>query len=210
MLSRISKSPNSLKYNFRCMSSRKGIIEIRTYKGFPQHSSEYLRHANASAGLRERYCGDRWKLFLRPETGYGSLSDFIHIYHYPGMQERFESRKKMGEDKNWNDFLIASRPCLQEQSSEIFCPANIILNEGQNDFEYFSIPEEANSLDAVYEIRHYQLIPGYETVPQLIEIFNEGLPDKINACDSSTGRLILLAHSDVGLLNQFIEIWRWI
>ncbi len=43
----------------------------------------------------------------------------------------------------------------------------------------------------------------------MISILSRGLPDKLAVCDSSLGELVLLAHSDVSTLNQFIEIWRY-
>jgi len=43
----------------------------------------------------------------------------------------------------------------------------------------------------VYELRRYQLVPGYPTVPKLRELFCEGLPEKIAA--DQHGKLVAFA-----------------
>jgi hypothetical protein len=149
---------------------------------------------------------ERWKLYLLPDTGYGTLQDFLHIYHYKdGLEERSDIRSKMALDSKWMEFLDTSRKCLNQQKSEIFVPINL---KGLH-IDYFNIDKSNNeNNNPVYEIRHYQLIPGYDTIPKMIDIFSKGLPDKLT-CGKGFGELILLAHSDVTILNQFIEIWRY-
>ena len=181
-----------------------GLIELRTYDTIPSKTQEYKAFAEASASIRSKHTEGCWKLFLSAETGYGSLNEFVHLYTYDSMVHRAEVRKAMGKDEGWKKFLEESKPCLRQQQSEIFVPAKL------KDTDYFASEATARgSEDAVYEIRHYQLIPGYTTVPKMIDIFSRGLPDKLAVCDSSLGELILLAHSDISTLNQFIEIWRY-
>ena len=43
----------------------------------------------------------------------------------------------------------------------------------------------------MYELRSYQLLPGYDTVPKLRKLFNDGLPSKISA--DGHGRLAAFA-----------------
>jgi len=178
---------------------------LRTYDTIPSKTQEYKMLAKASASIRSKYTKESWKLFLSPETGYGSLNEFVHLYTYDSMVHRADVRKAMGKDEEWIKFLQESKVCLSHQQSEIFVPARL------PSIDYFASKASTmgESEDTVYEIRHYQLIPGYTTVPKMIDIFSRGLPDKLAACDSSLGELILLAHSDVSTLNQFIEIWRY-
>ena len=51
----------------------------------------------------------------------------------------------------------------------------------------------ANPPDArgIYELRNYQLVPGYDTVPKLRQMFKDGLPSKIEA--DGHGRLVAFA-----------------
>lgn len=197
----------------KCRNYHSGIVEIRTYEAIPEKLKEYIYECQAIASVRHKYLAEMWKLYLLAETGYGSLADLIHIYHYKGgLEERQDKRKQMSSDLDWIQFLESSRPLLKQQRSEIFIPAKIELPDYNipcltmdNDNKYCN----STTSEAVYEIRHYQLKPGYDSVPKLIEIFQRGLPDKLKHCDEKTGQLMLLAHSDVGILNQFIEIWRY-
>lgn len=187
-----------------------GIVEIRTYETTPEHLQSYLKECKEIALTRRKHLLEIWKLYLQADTGYGTLSDLMHIYHYKGgLQERQEIRKKMSEDVDWKNFLNVSRPFLKQQKSEIFVPVKILLPEDYNVPVLTMDRTTEESKDAVYEIRHYQLQPGYDSVPRLIDIFERGLPDKLKHCDYKTGQLILLAHSDISILNQFIEIWRY-
>ena len=43
----------------------------------------------------------------------------------------------------------------------------------------------------VYELRSYQLVPGYDTVPKIRQMFKDGLPSKIAA--DGHGRLVAFA-----------------
>lgn len=205
-LSLVSKAKVTSAFK-RCFSASKGqtgLIELRTYDTIPSKTLEYKELAKTSASVRSKYTKDSWKLFLSAETGYGSLSEFVHLYTYDSMVHRAEVRKAMGKDEEWKKFLEESKPCLSQQQSEIFVPTKIA------GIDYFASEASlGESDDTVYEIRHYQLLPGYTTVPKMIDIFARGLPDKLAACDSSLGELIVLAHSDVSTLNQFIEIWRY-
>lgn len=180
------------------------IVELRTYESKPEFSKGYLNLAAETAAIRKKYFGDNWKLFLRAETGYGTLGDFMHIYTYENLQHRSEVRNLLAKDLDWQIFLDKSRPCLRQQRSELFQSIEIPSLGIKNFSESGSFGP-----DTIYEIRHYQLVPGYDSVPNLINIFCQGLPDKLAACGSLTGELILLAHSDISILNQFVEIWRY-
>ena len=65
----------------------------------------------------------------------------------------------------------------------------------------------AGAAPPLYELRMYQLKPGYEGVPRLVEAFERGLPHKLAA--DPTGRLAFFGHTDVGTLNRVIELWRY-
>lgn len=119
-----------------------GIVEIRKYETKPSGTKEYLKLAAGSASVREINLGDRWKLFLQAETGFGSLGDIMHVYQYESFQERATKRKKMAADPAWVEFLEKSKPYIQNQKSEIFSPA----------FTDFSKHQEAPP--GIYQVIH--------------------------------------------------------
>ena len=87
-----------------------GIIELRTYQSKPDEMNNYKNRSQLVAPTRLKYMEDRWKLYLYPDTGYGTLQDFLHIYHYKdGLEERSDIRMKMALDSNWMEFLDTSR-----------------------------------------------------------------------------------------------------
>jgi hypothetical protein len=50
---------------------------------------------------------------------------------------------------------------------------------------------------------------GYDTVPKFLELYGSGLPSKLNADGTDpTTTLVTLLYSEVGRLNEVIEVWR--
>jgi hypothetical protein len=60
----------------------------------------------------------------------------------------------------------------------------------------------------IYEVRKYQLILGYDVVPKFIELYCSGLQSKLEASKGAGSRFCSLLHSEVGMVNQVMEIWR--
>eukprot|EP00667_Euglena_gracilis_P026199 EG_transcript_31333 len=59
---------------------------------------------------------------------------------------------------------------------------------------------------SIYEFRQYQLRLGYDTVPSFLKFYSAGLPSKLRADLRAT--LVTVLHSDLGVLNTVIEVWR--
>ncbi len=57
------------------------------------------------------------------------------------------------------------------------------------------------------ELRRYSLKLGYDTVPKFLAYYERGLPSKLENQDESTSLCSVLC-SEVGDLNQVIEVWR--
>eukprot|EP00965_Chrysotila_dentata_P144628 4777205-Pleurochrysis_carterae.AAC.3 len=72
----------------------------------------------------------------------------------------------------------------------------------------YTPPSPVNGERAVWELRTYQLQLGYETVPQFLQLFQEGLAEKLAVDDSGASELATLLYSDNGSLNVVIELWR--
>jgi len=61
--------------------------------------------------------------------------------------------------------------------------------------------------EVMYELRKYQLHPGYNSVPGLLDSFAKGLPHKVAA--DSNSKLVFFGYIDVGMLNTVVELWRY-
>jgi len=72
------------------------------------------------------------------------------------------------------------------------------------------VPEESlqSSPTVCYELRRYQLKLGYQTVPEFLAAYGEGLMDKMRADESGASTLVTLLYNDLGPLNTVIELWR--
>ena len=61
----------------------------------------------------------------------------------------------------------------------------------------------------ILEIRRYYLKLGYDTVPNFLKLYGTGLPSKLDAHGTDpTTSLVTLLYSEVGRLNEVIEIWK--
>lgn len=125
----------------------------------------------------------------------------------------------MGQSDEWKSYLGKVRPCMISQKSTIFVEAPLV-KEMKDDICGLSAgpgrAEDMLNMDmtnpdpgCIIEYRKYQLKLGYDTVPKFLELYGRGLPSKLNApgTDPSTS-LITLLYSEVGSLNEVIEIWR--
>ena len=189
------------------------IVEIREYNLHPEHVVEYVKITTENSDLRKSLTPLR--IFSMPETG-GMLNVATHFYHFSGgFQERDERRKLMGENAEWKTYLKSVKPCMINQKSTIFveapfvattdevCGLNAVASKGEEIFG-----DQSNS-DCIFEIRRYHLKLGYDTVPQFLKLYTNGLPSKLNAVGTDpTTSLVTLLYSEVGQLNEVVEVWR--
>ena len=196
--------------------SQAAAIELREYDLFPEHASSYMQLTTDTSELRKSLSPLRF--FSLPETG-GKLNVATHAYYYAGgLSERDETRKTMAENNEWQDYIASMRFCVQAQNSTIFVEAPLVRQ--------FDLPGLAtivpspssgaaqqepggNNNNCILEIRRYNLKLGYDTVPKFLELYGSGLPSKLNADGTDpTTSLITLLSSEVGRLNEVVEIWR--
>ena len=162
--------------------------------------------------------------FLRictlPETG-GYLNVSTQIHHYnEGFDERNEVMCARSLSHDWNRHMESTKPCIMRQKSTIFVEAPLVsrmddipgLAAGTvEDVLRNSVgkEQEENRDDCIYEFRRYQLKLGYDTVPKFLDMYEGGLPSKLQAEGTDpTTNLITLLYSECGPLNEVIEIWR--
>ena len=186
--------------------ARSAIVELREYALHPRYAGEYLKYTREAAPLRKRLFPLR--LFSVPETG-GELNVATHFYHYKdGLDERDEKRSVAATNVEWKEYLKLVRPCMASQKSNIFVQAPLVENFNLNGFESDHLhPRFGGNSNCIYEIRRYQLVLGYETVPNFLSFYESGLPAKLDTVAPGTS-LVTVIYNEIGSLNEVVEIWR--
>jgi hypothetical protein len=190
-------------------SSGQPIVELREYVLRPEHAASYMQATAESAELRKSLVPLRF--FSLPETG-GQLHVATHAYYYEGGHaERDAKRNAMGANADWKAYISTCRPYADTQQSNIFVEAPLVktMTQGGGVQGLASIPGELPGDNSILEIRRYKLKLGYDTVPKFLELYGAGLPSKLNAVGTDpTTSLVTLLYTEVGRLNEVIEIWR--
>jgi hypothetical protein len=226
----IRRSSNKTIFNLvvsRRMSSSSNfistpIIELREDTLSPQYVGAYHKTTTDASFTRKELLPLR--LFSLPETG-GRLNVATHLYYFQGgFQERNERRKAMGTNPDWQAYLHSVEPFMVDQKSTIFVEAPLVSEiEGVCGLKHTGNIEQllydqqhsdddassSSSDESILELRRYQLKLGYDTVPKFLDLYGAGLPSKLTApgTDPSTS-LVTLLYSEVGQLNEVMEVWK--
>jgi hypothetical protein len=168
----------------------------------------YMKATADTADLRKSLVPLRF--FSLPETG-GQLHVATHAYYYDGGHaERDAKRNAMTANDDWKAYIGTCRPYADTQHSNIFVEAPLVKSmSGVGVQGLASIPGDLAGDNSILEIRRYKLKLGYDTVPKFLELYGAGLPSKLNAVGTDpTTSLVTLLYTEVGRLNEVIEIWR--
>ena len=188
-----------------------GIVELREYTLKSDKAAEYLNATQVAADVRHEHVPTR--LCSVPETG-GQLQVFTHWYCYEDHAARDRARRGMPKDQRWVDYLKAIRPCVDTQVSTIFVEASLVQDFGLHGLKNAACPssttnEICDESLTIYELRRYQLKLGYDTVPKFLDHYAKGLPSKLEAAGTHPSTsLCSVLYSDIGSLNEVIELWR--
>ena len=194
------------------------IVELCEDELNPSAVGKYLTLNGENASLIPRSL----RTCTLPETG-GYLNIATQIHHFlGGFDERNEIMSARNLDNDWNRHVESTRPCLMRQKSTIFVEAPLVRR--MDDIPGLAIGNVENVLrtavgsskqdedikdDCIYEFRRYQLKLGYDTVPKFLDMYEGGLPSKLEAEGTDpTTNLITLLYSECGPLNEVVEIWR--
>ena len=193
------------KRTFTAAAASIPIVEIRQDKLYPHLIGPYVTHCKSTP---LRFVDPHLRLHCLADTG-GVVNQTMEIYAYPGgMGEREENIRK---GSSWLRTL-QRKDCVMEQTSNIFAEAPLVKStEGvRGILEGYPIEQDNQlSLSAIYEIRTYNLKLGYDTVPKFLSLYGAGLPSKLSAEGTDpTTSLVTLLYTEVGQLNQVIEVWR--
>ena len=196
--------------------SSPGLFEMRTYVMKPEWREAYLHVAQRALGptgvLRKFHRGflGSWVTNIG-----GDLNEVVSLYHYADYDEREDTRRRMSRDSEWGGFDIETRPMIRSHKSEIFLPATKALESAgiPDALEHMKKMADTSRVGTrdpgVYELRTYQLELGYNPIPKLMEHMSAGLPSKLKSDTAGLGELAWMGYSDVGKLNQFVELWRY-
>lgn len=186
------------------------MIELRSYILRPDGMGEFCRLCEQKGHLRKRLLPLLG--IFKVDTGAvvaenASLNTMVHFYAYKNHEERDRLRGVALQSPEWQQYIADSREYVASQESTIYMPALTSLYEPI--LPSSSAPDGPTDKNdaSVYEFRQTQLIPGYGSVPKLLEAFERGLPQKMEA--DQDGKMVFLAFSDVGTLNNVIELWKY-
>ncbi|GAX80973.1 hypothetical protein CEUSTIGMA_g8408.t1 [Chlamydomonas eustigma] len=181
----------------------RGLVEIREYTLKPEGVGAYTQLAIEYAAVRKT---------LLPLLGIfscdvgSSLHRITHMYHYKDFDERDAVRAAAAKHPDWRKFIELSRPHVQFQENKVMLEAGPVYDALKLPHcSLFQSPPPDPK--AIYELRSYQMHPGHGVVPNLVEAFQSGLPAKIASYPE--GKLVFFGYSDVGMLNNVVELWRF-
>jgi NIPSNAP protein len=102
-------------------ASTGNIYEFRNYRAKPAGAvKQWLDAFTAVLPAREKYS----KIVGLWQTETGQPNEVCHIWAYPDLNTRVETRATVLKDPAWQEFLKVSGPLLEEMNSTIMLPAS--------------------------------------------------------------------------------------
>lgn len=200
-----------------------GFFELRRDQVLPGALGAYLSEHNTTADERQNLLPG-WMGIWKTAVG-GSVHEVHQLYSWENYDQRDAARAHITEDhpmwmENAEALLgggadqdhVLPLPTLREKlaSSE-----SMIMLEATAALESCGLPGAAGfepptppGPKVAWELRTYQLVLGYPTVPKFLELYTSGLRDKLAADDTGASQLATLLYSDCGSLNVVMELWR--
>jgi hypothetical protein len=184
---------------------------------FPQHQGDYLQAMSSAigdiSGLRgtvpPQFC-----FMSHPEVG-GVTNVVTHAYYFEGglkeRQELARNSASSSEHRTWHQLQKSVQPFIQAHQSSLFVEAPLVKQANLEGMQRLVATKTALSIspDCILEVRRYYLKLGYDTVPNFLKLYGDGLPSKLEATGTDTETsLVSLIYCEVGRLNEVIEIWR--
>ena len=177
-----------------------GFFELRQDVILPDEMPSYVaEHEQTAAHRQQLFPG--WLGSWKTELG-GELSELHQLYHWPSYNDR-DAAMKEANSANWKD-MSSGAAAIFVEATDCLAAAGLPGARGYS----LSKPAAAVGETVAWEIRTYQLVLGYSTVPKFLELYSDGLKDKLAADDSGASTLVTLLYSDNGPLNVVHEIWR--
>lgn len=195
------RHPKNSSWSKRSVSSQP-VIEIREDHLLPQHTLSYFDAIRKSGTHPQNLC-----FVTRQELG-GPRNVATHAFYFEGGLAELQEQRKFEETEtslltflqSQQSSVYVEAPLVQEQSDFVVGLKKTLLTEDNTTI---------NDDDCILELRRYNLKLGYDTVPKFLDLYGAGLPSKLHApgTDPETS-LVTLLYSEVGRLNEVIEVWR--
>ena len=181
-----------------------GFFELRTDHILPNKLMSYVGHHSYMAE-QERISKPGWLGSWKTELG-GSIDKVSSLHHWASYDER-DAAYPPG-----SDMTSPMQDSLSSSSSVVMLEATAALQScglpGAAGYAPPAADPSSGGTRVAWELRRYQLVLGYPTVPKFLSLYTEGLRDKLAADDSGASSLVSLLYSDNGPLNVVIELWR--
>ncbi len=180
------------------------VVELREDFLFPKHSKTYFDHFEDSQKESDHANASRLCFVSRSELG-GPLHAATHAYYFRGgLAELQEQRMKEETIENTSDL----EAFIQSQQSSVYVEAPLVKKQSDFVVGLENTSVGPGNKHSILELRRYNLKLGYDTVPKFLDLYGAGLPSKIQAPGTDpTTSLVTLLYSEVGRLNEVIEIW---
>ena len=161
------------------------IYELRTYTLFPGKQGEYLK-LNAEVGRKIR--GDDYgRLAGSWTTEFGTLNQYVHLWEYPGLDERDRLRGELGKNEAWSKAYVPKiRGLMLAQENKILSP-QLPLKP----------PAGGGHL---YELRWYRSLPG--RIGEWIRHIKDVMPTR-----EKYSKNVGLWQTEMGQLNEAVHLW---
>jgi hypothetical protein len=200
MIRRALGSAKSVQPFARAFSA---AVELREYSLKPSRAAAFQKLANASGALRKQLAPLR--LFATSDAG-GELNTVFHFYYHTSLQSRADAARGLREHAQWSALEGDAAQCCDKQSCNIYAEAPFVAESyGGMATEHIAATDRC---PAIYELRRYRLVLGYDTVPRFMDCFSSGLSSKLLASHEAGSRFCSLLYTEVGSLNEVVELWR--
>mmetsp|Transcript_9023 Transcript_9023/g.16580 ORF Transcript_9023/g.16580 Transcript_9023/m.16580 type:complete len:264 (+) Transcript_9023:56-847(+) len=186
-----------------------GLVELHEVEVQPGRLKDYLRlsaSADAASPQLPAPLGT-WT------TDLGASSNRVYRLRTwaEGYKERDAAQKAVQANSEATLALSQADACTVKLASSIFVEASSTLSAvGLPGLMVFEPVSQDKDATVAYELRSYQLKLGYTTVPRFLELYQEGLKDKLAADTSGESVLVTLLYCEAGAanLNTVLELWR--
>lgn len=193
-----------------------GFFELRTDHVRPACIDKFvIGHDCFGAQKAKLFPG--WLGSWQTDMG-GEVHTVQHLFRWSDYDERDRVMSEVKRREAWYsaDFVPGLRHGLAATTSAAMLEATDVLHAcglpGAGGFSvaHGALPTPSGSSPPLvaWELRRYQLVLGYTTVPRFLDLYREGLADKLAADDSGASQLASLLYSDCGDLNVVVELWR--
>lgn len=160
------------------------IYEIRTYTLKPRTMAEVEKRWAEAYPVRERYSAAAGAF----KTEFGPLNEFIQIWPYDSIEERYRIRAEASKEAAWPPPI-----------------AEFIVNQRVEILNPFPFAPEwtPGPLAPMYELRQYTYRPG--TLPDIRQKWEAGLAGRMQFSP-----LAMLGNIEFGpTVNSFIHLWSY-